>query len=104
MERVHIRFGDLPEDGKSMNWETDEEEAGVSVFAAEYDEDEDTLTLILHRDSNGAEINMLFSDRPVYLITGDVLDETGSDGEPLIANAAARLLDIDPATISYCNA
>ena len=36
----------------------------------------------------GEEVNI--DDRPVFEVTGTVLDVAGSDGEPLIADATAR--------------
>ena len=64
MKKLYYRFGDIPEDGYSSIWRIDEligKEKGVSVYEAYY-----------------------YGSR--YLVTGDLLDERGSDGEPLIKN------------------
>ena len=91
---IFYRFGEIPEDACSSIWNNNNEvigkEKGVSVYEA-------------HKNINGiyspvlsfSTNKMAFNDfiSPVhyctcnkYLVTGDLLDETGTDGEPLIKN------------------
>lgn len=90
---IFYRFGEIPKNEKSCIWKGDEkigEEPGVSVYEA-------------HKNINGlyspvlpmpANISALdtflhllrYYSGKKYLVTGDLLDETGTDGEPLIKN------------------
>jgi hypothetical protein len=94
MDEMHIRFGALPETGRSHNQETDQPEAGVSVYRAWWESDDRTIVsieLASHAAYAGGNIGGLF-DRPVYIITGDLLDARGGDGEPLMVNCRAELV------------
>jgi hypothetical protein len=98
--QMFVRFGDCPE-GRSYNYDADEYEAGVSVYKATLNE-WDELSLILPGADSAATVNML-CDRPVYWVEGRVLEQTGGDGEPLIADAVLTLLnDIDGTVLPYC--
>lgn len=91
---IFYRFGEIPEDECSSIWNNNNEvigkEKGVSVYEA-------------HKNINGIYSpvlpfptnEMAFNDfiynvkyftGNKYLVTGDLLDETGTDGEPLIKN------------------
>lgn len=91
---AYIRFGALPARGYSVNHATGRAEAGVSAYRAVWD-----ITNNCYRPYGaliGAELYhmLLHGARDIYLITGEeIIDATGSDGEPLLRNAkiAARL-------------
>lgn len=93
-KRILYSFGEIPEDACSSIWNNNNEvigkEKGVSVYEA-------------HKNINGIYSpvlpfptnEMAFNDfiynvkyftGNKYLVTGDLLDETGTDGEPLIKN------------------
>lgn len=95
-ENLFIRFGDLPEDGRSKVgsgthplalWgrEDTENEAGISVWETE--KNQETGRWIIHA-TNYASLGELFAqNRPIYLVSGEYIEETGADGEPLITDA-----------------
>lgn len=64
---IFYRFDEIPKDECSSIWNNNNEvigkEKGVSVYE-------------VHKNINGNK----------YLVTGDLLDETGTNGEPLIKN------------------
>lgn len=95
-----IRFGHLPKGGKSRNYATGEYEEGVSVYAAEWD----MIGGAYKRSGSGldgAAIVYLIKGAPVYLVTGKQIG-VGSDGEPVITNAAiAAELIYDPDKDGY---
>lgn len=90
---IFYRFGEIPKNEKSYIWKGNEkvgEEPGVSVYEA-------------HKNINGTYSPVLpfptsekaFNDfiyhieyftGNKYLVTGDLLDKTGTNGEPLIKN------------------
>ena len=90
---IFYRFGEIPKNEKSYIWKGEEkvgEEPGVSVYEA-------------HKNINGTYSPVLpfptsekaFNDfiyhieyftGNKYLVTGDLLDKTGTNGEPLIKN------------------
>ena len=83
---IFYRFGEIPEDECSSIWNNNDEvigkEKGVSVYEA-------------HKNINGTYspvlpfpiiYNVKYFTGNKYLVTGDLLDETGTDGEPLIKN------------------
>ena len=90
---IFYRFGEIPKNGKSCIWRGEEkigEELGVSVYEAHKNINE-TYSPVLPFPTN----EMAFSDfihhvayfnGNKYLVTGDLLDETGTNGEPLIKN------------------
>ncbi|MBX6750942.1 MAG: hypothetical protein IRY85_14930 [Micromonosporaceae bacterium] len=98
---MYIRFGDLPEGGKSYNNETGTYEAGVSCYRAEWQSsDRDVICVSVPSDICIGTINQI-ADRPVYIVTGDLLDERGGDGEPLLINVTAEY--VGPVEIvNYC--
>ncbi|MGI5122805.1 hypothetical protein ACQEU5_25140 [Marinactinospora thermotolerans] len=85
----HIRFGSLPQSGRSWNHRDNQAEAGVSVYAA-WQLDGGRYVVDLRDVDAISAAFIIDEDAPVYEVTGTLLDETGADGEPLIANAAAR--------------
>lgn len=90
-ETMYVRFGNLPEVGQSRNDDTGELEAGVSVYRAEWQSsDRDVICVSIPSDACVGTISVV-EDRPVYIVTGDLLDEVGGDGEPLMTNAVATL-------------
>lgn len=94
MTETFIRFGDLPETGYSLNDETGQPEAGVSVYRAWWvDEDHDSITIEVTTDYAylGGQMNGLF-ERPVYDVSGDLLEQLGGDGEPLLSNCTATMV------------
>lgn len=97
---IYIRFGDCPE-GRSVNAETGEYEAGVSCYRASIDEWGD-ISISLPSYGSEAALNTMLCDRPVYRVEGRLLDTKGSDGEPLIADAILTLLeDVDGTVLPY---
>ena len=76
---LYVRFGDIPEGEQSTDHSSGRKESGVSVYAAE--EEEDVFYLC------GTKLQTVFYllGRPVYLVSGERIG-TGADGEPLIRN------------------
>ena len=88
-ETMYVRFGNLPEGGRSWNDEAEEYEAGVSVYRAEWQSsDKDIICVTVPADHCIFTVRQV-EDRPVYIVTGDLLDERGGDGEPLLTNCTA---------------
>jgi hypothetical protein len=86
----YIRYGDLPRGGRSRNHDTNEYESGISVYRGKMYPDGSWAV--------DAGINQgawcLFSNRPVYLVSGREIG-TGSDGEPVLADCVVdRRLDL----------
>lgn len=89
---LYIRFGEIPEDGKSKVHRSDEivrEEAGVSVWKAV--ENCGCYYPILPDEPNENTISdyfnlLLNSDKKVYLVTGNEIFIEGADREPLLMN------------------
>lgn len=76
-----VRYGRVPESGSSVNWQTGDIEAGVSVYE-------------LH--STGEAIGTVraeFADRALVYVGRGIVVGAGSDGEPLV-----RVLSIRKAT------
>ncbi len=89
---MHIRFGAAPTTGHSWNDDTQAPEAGVSVYRAEWQSsDRDVICVELPSDTCIGTLNAI-EDRPVYVITGDLLDERGGDGELLMTNTTCTLV------------
>ncbi len=87
-KRIFIRFGNIPQDGKSKIHNGDEgvigKEIGVSVYEAI--QDGGNIKILIPKN----EICVLVSmsgcfDKPAFLVEGDIIG-TGSDGEPLLRN------------------
>lgn len=82
--RVFLRFGWLPQGGRSVNHGTGMVEAGVSVLDVIYDVEADAYHIapwILP-----GWLSLAAEGRPAYFVTGDVAG-TGSDGETVLKNA-----------------
>jgi hypothetical protein len=81
---LYLRFGKPPKGGRSRNYQTGEIEAGISVYSASID----PATAIITLNDVGVDPGTLLTSvgMQAYLLTGDALDESGSDGEPLISN------------------
>lgn len=78
-ERGYIRFGKCPQDGRSINHRDNTQEAGVSVFEAEF-VGKDYRLLV----NNVLEVTYVsVMDRPAYRIYGEAVG-TGADGEPVL--------------------
>ena len=89
-----MRFGALPEDGRSRNALTGELEAGVSVYEALERDGAHQILLPRLRPESVGTLGMCFNtaqglsgqvNHPLYLVGGE-LAGTGSDGEPLLKN------------------
>lgn len=90
---IFYRFGEIPKNEKSSIWKGEEkvgEELGVSVYEAHRNIN-GTYSPVLpfpisEKALNSFIINVAYFTGNKYLVTGDLLDETGTDGEPLIKN------------------
>lgn len=87
---VYIRFGDIPKDGKSkiyLGSEVSGTEPGVSVWEAVKVDNAyfPKLPEIYNKNTlSDYFYDLLESDKKVYLVTGNRIRVTGSDGEPLL--------------------
>ena len=96
---LYIRFGDIPEDNQSSVHYGDQlvrKEGGLSVWRAV--EAFGTYFPMMHEDINKDGIfdyfGMLFSNKPVYLVTGSEMRLEGADREPLLEDVVViRKLD-----------
>lgn len=79
-ERGYIRFGSLPEGGKSRNHRDNTLEAGVSCFEAEIAAS-GAFRLLLTPVLEASYLTV--ADRPAYRLYGERVG-TGADGEPLL--------------------
>jgi len=78
-ERGYIRFGACPKSGHSRNSRDDCDEAGVSVFDAEFVGNEYRV----FADSTLEVTLNLVRDRPAYRVYGERVG-TGADDEPVV--------------------
>lgn len=91
---IFYRFGEIPEDECSSIWNNNNEvidkEKGVSVYEAHKNINGTYSPVLPFPTSeialNSFIINVAYFTGNKYLVTGDLLDETGTDGEPLIKN------------------
>ena len=91
---IFYRFGDIPEDECSSIWNNNDEvigkEKGVSVYEAHKNINGEYTPVIPFPTNEKAFNDFIYHIRYFtgnkYLVTGDLLDETGTDGEPLIKN------------------
>lgn len=91
---IFYRFGEIPEDECSSIWNNNNEvigiEKGVSVYEAHKNINGTYSPVLSFPTSeialNSFIINVAYFTGNKYLVTGDLLDETGTDGEPLIKN------------------
>lgn len=89
-----VRFGHLNSAGKSYNYRDHHWEKGHSVFSALYYEDFDQYDLVMPTNPGrglintvmGLVCNTITSRCPVFEVTGKVLDDLGTEGEPLLVN------------------
>ena len=81
--KTYIRYGLIPENGKSYNYREQTHEAGVSAFTA-YKVGKYYIV-----DVTGGVFTFLgYSEsKQAFEITGNEIDVTGGDGEPLLENA-----------------
>lgn len=98
--RLYIRFGDIPKDFQSKVHRNDviiRNEGGVSVWDCV--QANDMYYPILPENPNEHAIsdyfNLLFSDKPVYLVTGTEMFITGACGEPLLADDIVIIKKLD---------
>ena len=90
-DKVYVRFGDIPKNEKSNIYSSDEkvdEELGVSVWDS-CTANDDYFPKLPDNPSEEAITDffkLLYSDRPVYLVSGVELNHTGTDDEPLLKN------------------
>ena len=91
---IFYRFGEIPEDECSSIWNNNNEvigkEKGVSVYEA-HKNINGTYSPVLPFPTNEMAFNdfiynVKYFTGNKYLVTGDLLGETGTDGEPLIKN------------------
>ena len=91
---LFYRFGDIPEDECSSIWNNNDEvigkEKGVSVYEAHKNINGEYTPVIPFPTNEKAFNDFIYHigyfTGNKYLVTGDLLDETGTDGEPLINN------------------
>lgn len=83
-EPCYVRYGDLPEDGRSRNHADGIAEPGVSVFHGQVLPTGEARA----RPTNHVLFCSMASlrDRPLYVVDGREVG-TGSDGEPVLADA-----------------
>lgn len=91
---IFYRFNEIPEDECSSIWNNNNEvigkEKGVSVYEA-HKNINGTYSPVLPFPTNEMAFNdfikhIAYFNGNKYLVTGDLLDETGTNGEPLIKN------------------
>lgn len=91
---IFYRFGDIPEDECSSIWNNNYEvigkEKGVSVYEAHKNINGTYSPVLPFPTSEIAFYDFIYHvayfTGNKYLVTGDLLDETGTNGEPLIKN------------------
>lgn len=88
------RFGDIPKDEYSSIWNNNDEvigkEKGISVYEA-HKNINGIYSPVIPIPTNEKALNDFiyyigYFIGNKYLVTGDLLDATGTDGEPLIKN------------------
>lgn len=90
--KCYLRFGHLPDHNISKKHRGDEivkEEKGLSVWNCALVNDV-PFPLLPENPTESCMADyfyMLLGDRPVYLVTGEELDEKGSAGEPLLTGS-----------------
>lgn len=100
-EPMYIRFGAPPTSGRSWNDDAGTEEAGVSIYRAEWQSpDRDVICVSIPSDACVGTLNQC-GERPVYIVTGRILTERGGDGELLMADVEVVEV-VDPAEVVNC--
>lgn len=84
-ESCYLRYGDLPDTGKSHNYRDGTVEAGVSVFRGQILPDGTARATVSHNYEMGTLLSLQAEGRPLYLVTGVYIGD-GSDGEPVLAD------------------
>lgn len=87
------RFGELPKSNKSSIWHSEDkvsEEVGISVYEAHKNLN-GTYSPVIPFPTNESAFNdfiyyIKYFTGNKYLVTGDLLNKVGTDGEPLITN------------------
>ena len=97
---VYLRFGKLPEGGRSTNGYTGHKENGISVYNVRW---EGGRWTIVDDGSGGATQESIIDDanRSILLVTGDDIDQ-GSDEEPVLSNIRV-LKELNPNEIVPAN-
>lgn len=97
---LYIRFGDIPKDKQSKVHFSDaiiRKEGGVSVWRAIYADG--YYFPIMPNDVNENGIidyfRFLFSDKPIYLVTGTEMRIEGADREPLLCDDITIIKKLD---------
>ncbi len=80
-KHTYIRFGAVPESGKSRNFRDGYSEAGVSVYDAIEFDGEYFIDVV-----GSIFTYMGLVNKNCYTVKGKALEEKGSDGEPLLQN------------------
>ncbi len=83
---VYLRFGELPEGGRSLNHRTARFEAGVAAFRA-YETCEGEYLVDLQKNPRLALILVVAhyaQKRPAFVLEGQPLKDRGDAGEPLL--------------------
>lgn len=91
--KLYYRFGEIPKDELSTIWNGEipiGKEKGVSVYEA-YKNINGVYTPVIPYPPTKKTLDsfyyyMRYYNGDRYLVTGNLLDERGSDGEPLIKN------------------
>lgn len=90
---IFYRFGEIPKNEKSCIWKGEEkvgEEFGVSVYEAHKNINGTYSPVIPFPTNEKAFNDFIYHIEHFignkYLVTGNLLDETGTNGEPLIKN------------------
>lgn len=84
-EIVYIGYGCIPESGYSYNHRDNHGEKGVSVYKAAKIGNNYYIDI-----AKNCFTYMGIENRSCYIVTGELLDEVGSDEEPLLKNAVIR--------------
>lgn len=93
---VFVRFG-LPPPGKSGRWSEGRkvaEEKGVSVYPAWHDTKNDKYVIAYSKGDSvmiGTLDAMLDQNRPVYVVSGNMVGDTGGDAEPLLEAGTVKV-------------
>lgn len=87
----YIRFGDVPEGGRSHNKATGGLEAGVSVFVGEFAKTGEFRAMPSTNQQLASLLCVQADDRPVYRVWGKVVG-VGGDGEPVIKVTRTKLI------------
>ena len=82
MRIIFVRFGEIPRTGRSKNYSTGQEEAGVSVYEAI--ERDGRIQIIVPSMTYGVHVTLsAFVGEQAHIVEGEVIGY-GSDGEPLL--------------------